>query len=323
MVKISDQKLANELRRCERENGYVETSILNDSSNDFPTQPTYQNRFGSLSEACKKFDVQQKRRTKKWTKDEVIDEAKKHFQENGDLKVSDFADASSELPSTNTLYNHFDSISDLIEELGVEEEVAENRKNDKMAAIEKVTKYTEESEDELIEHLWWVKKEYGDTKTSSIEEAPGPSSQTYITRFGSINDARDEAGISESYNESFEKRIGDLPDSYDNNADGYVYTIKLLDDSTEYLYVGETTCLEKRLNRHASGESKILFHQNGEYNSLREHGLVPVSVIRIDNFYKSDRESEKEFKDRLQSNEHIISYQVAVGLNNPRVLGGR
>lgn len=327
MVKISDDTLISELRRCYENEGVVDGPTLNDTSNDYPTQPTYSYRFdGGLREACEIADVPYGKNNS-WDERSIINAAEQYFEENGTLFVSDF-DKSDTLPSTSILYNNFDSIKDLVEQTSLTEEIQTQKQDHRKIANQKQAaasrKYNPSDKDALENHLWWVLKEYGDTKTDTINDAPGPSSNIYTRIYGSIVDARREAGIdSVSYKENFRDRIGDLPESYDENANGYIYVLKMIKGGEEYYYVGMSTRLKKRLNTHSLGKSMIMLHHENRYDTMKDMNMYPVCVVRIDNHYINEDESEDEFRDRLKSAEHIVSHQVSAAFNTDKILGGR
>lgn len=327
MVKISDDELISELQRCYKNEGAVDGPTLNNTSNDYPTQPTYSYRFeGGLREACEIADVPYGKHNS-WNRESIIEAAEKYFAENGELFVGNFQE-NNDLPSASILYNNFDSIEDLVEETSVAEEIKtqkrENRKIINQKNNDTSRKYDSSDTDALENHLWWVMKEYGDAKTDTVNDAPGPSANVYKRVYGSIIDARDAAGLDcISYRENFRDRIGKLPESYDENADGYIYVLKMVRHGEQYYYVGMSTRLKKRLNTHSRGESKVMLHHENKYDKTKEMNLYPVCVVRIENFYQNEEESEDEFRDRLKSEEHIISHQVSAAFNTDKILGGR
>lgn len=325
MVQITDQELLDELERCYNEHGEITYSILNNSSNDFPTQPTYSYRFDNgLRGACKKADVSYNVR-EKYTKEKIVEMANTFFQKNGELGLRNFNN-SDELPSSNRLYSHFSGIDELIQETDYTEEIYNRQEELKEIVKEerdKHTKFNQNDTDALVEHLWWVAKEYGDAKTKNVDKAPGPSSQTYRSIFGSMPNARKEAGIKDFSNNALEYKIGHIPDNYDDSADGYVYVIRMIRKGEEYYYVGMSTSLRNRLDSHASGSSKVMLHHENKYDKMSELGLEPHCIVRVENYYQENTESEEEFRNRLKSEEHIVSHQISAAFNTDKVLGGR
>lgn len=324
MVQISDEELIEQLHKCEEENGYVSGSLLNNPDNNYPTQPTYSNRLGNLRDVCKSEGIKYGKESM-WSKEKIIDEADDFFEENGELGVRHFSSTDNYLPSANTLYKYFDDIESLFAEMDNFEDVIESKKR-RRRAINKLidnTKYNENDKQALINHLWWVMKEYGNTKSATVNSVDGPSTQVYRDIFGSIVKAREEAGLDSIYNKSFEDRIGELPDSYDERADGYVYCIKMQKGREQYYYVGKSRSLRNRLNSHSSGSTKIALHHENKYGTINDIGLTPVCIVRIDNYYRNDDETIEEFDKRLESKEHVISYQIASAFNTDKVLGGK
>lgn len=326
MVKITDDELISELQRCYENEGVVNGSVLNNTENSYPTQPTYSYRFdGGLREACNIAGVPYGKN--KWDTESIVKAAEKYFKDNGSLFVKDFSKSNS-LPSTSKLYKNFDSIDELVESTSITEEIKEQKLNHRKVSNEKNSrssrKYNSSDKNALENHLWWVLKEYGDTKTKTIDNAPGPSSSVYSRIYGSIVDARKSAGIdSIKYRESFRDRIGELPESYDDSADGYIYVLKLVKSGKEYYYVGMSTKLKQRLDTHSRGESKIMLHHENKYEKMNEMDMYPVCVVRVENYYKNEEESNEQFRSRLKSEEHIISHQISAAFNTDKVLGGR
>lgn len=327
MVKISDDELISEVQRCYKEEGVVNGPTLNNTDNDYPTQPTYSYRFdGGLREACDIANVPYGS-TDSWSKEDIVKAAEEYFNENGTLFVKDFT-SSDILPPSSILYNYFDSIDELIDETSVSDEIREQKQEYRKIVSEesshKNSKYNSDDKKALENHLWWVMKEYGDTKTETVNNAPGPSSTVYREIYGSMMEARKESGLEDiTYRENFRDRVGQLPQSYDDDADGYIYALKMVRDGEDYYYIGMSTRLKKRLNTHSRGSSKVMLHHENKYDTMNNLGIYPVCVVRIENYYKRDNESDKEFKDRLKSEEHIISHQISAAFNTDKVLGGR
>lgn len=323
MVKISDQRLLDELQRCYSEHGKVSGSLLNDSENDYPTQPTYSYRFDDgLEEACEKAGVPYK--DSQWDRESIIQATEEFFNKNGDVGVRHFSESDNELPSNSTLYKHFDSFDDVVEGTNVSEEIRkQKRENRKVARASIQKQYGDEDKDELIDHLWWVMKEYGSANTDTVNNAPGPSTTVYIRVFGSLPSAREEAGLGKLNRKTLDERVDIRLPEYDEQADGHIYVIKMIRLGDVYYYVGSSISLKKRLSSHINAETNITLHHTNEYGDIDELNLDPHCISKIENMYKKDDESEREFKSRMKSREHVVSYQIASAFNTHKVLGGR
>lgn len=323
MVKITDQELIDALQRCYSKHGEISVSILNNTKNNYPTQPTYSYRFdGGLEAACEKAGVPYK--SSQWDRDSLIQATQKFFNKNGDVGVRHFAEPDNELPSSSTLYEYFDSFDDLIEKTDVSEEIREQkRENKKVARANANKKYSSQDKEELIEHLWWVMKQYGDAKTNSINDAPGPSTNVYTRIFGSLPSAREEAGLNKFDKESLDERLNIRVSKYEEDADGHIYVIKMIRAGEIYYYVGSSISLKKRLNSHINANTSISLHHTNEHGDIDELNLEPHCISRIENLHKKDNESDTEFNNRMKSKEHVVSYKIASAFNTHKVLGGK
>jgi len=328
MVKISDQELLDELERCYEEHGKVTATILNNSSNDYPTQPTYNNRFGSLSTAMDKVNIEQVDHGRKiYTREDIINKSIKFYDNNGNIKVSDFSNTRGDLPSASIMYNYFDGIDDLLKEAGIYEDVIESRRDNRREISKRISKanekYTDDDREELIEHIQFIAGKHGKATTQTISNEDGPSKHAYDKIFGSLSEARLAAGLEEQYVTNFEDKLGLLPDNFDEDADAHIYVLSIHDDSERYYYVGKSTRLRKRLNAHTSGKSKIRHRTKHKYGRIKNMSLTPDSLLRVINVYQKDSESDNEFDNRLSDIEHTTSYKVAAGLETSNILGGR
>lgn len=321
MVKISNKELLDELERCYDENGKVTATILNDPSNDYPTQPTYSSRFGSIEDALKKRGLEPATRgvNSEWDKDKVVEVVSSWYRNNDETIDTSVLNANNDLPTPNIVYKHFKSLDDLYKECGIYESIKEDRREMRKTVSKK---YSSENKNDLINHLLWIQANKGDTKHTTINNTTGPSVQAYKSLFGSVKKARKEAGLSQSYKENFEDRIGDLPDEYDSEADGYIYVLQMRRKTENYYYVGMSTSLKKRLNAHSKGSTKVTLHHENVRDTLSNLSIFPISIIRVHNMYMKDEETREEFRNRMKSKEHVISYEVASGLNTRNILGG-
>lgn len=297
MVKISNKELLDELERCYDENGKVTATILNDPSNDYPTQPTYSSRFGSIEDALKKRGLEPATRgvNSEWDKDKVVEVVSSWYRNNDETIDTSVLNANNDLPTPNIVYKHFKSLDDLYKECGIYESIKKDRREMRKIVSKK---YSSENKNDLINHLLWIQANKGDTKHTT------------------------EAGLSQSYKENFEDRIGDLPDEYDSEADGYIYVLQMRRKTENYYYVGMSTSLKKRLNAHSKGSTKVTLHHENVRDTLSNLSIFPISIIRVHNMYMKDEETREEFRNRMKSKEHVISYEVASGLNTRNILSG-
>jgi len=181
----TDQELLNELVRCYEENGETSEKILNDSSNGFPTQPTYNNRFNSLNEARKRAGVPVVKQGQSWSKDKVVEQIKQVTEESGyfNLSMMDNSDG----PNSSSLYTHFDSVSEAVKFVFPERE----------NTVDKPSKY---SKDELIEYMKECENVYGKVTINILNtDDYFPSSYPYYKLFENFEQAKELAGV-ETYN---------------------------------------------------------------------------------------------------------------------------
>lgn len=327
MVKYKDEELLELLEKCEEEFGKVSSSILNDTNNEYPTQPTYQYRFGSLSEAMEEAGLEyEKKSDNRYSKKEIRERTKEYFSNNGSIYLKDFASADTDLPTPSAMYKKYDGIEELFADAGIYDEVMESRRADRRErkSPSRNEKYTEDDKDYLIDHLHTVNSKFGKVTTQTLQKADGPSKGIYNKIFGSIYEARSEAGITKEYTENFRQTIGELPQNYDESADSHIYVIVLHADSGEtFYYVGKSTNIEKRLGAHTSGESKIRHRKENEYDKIKNLPLEIDTLLKVVNMYKKNDETDTEFANRVSDREHITSYKIAAGLETSNILGGR
>jgi len=333
MVKISDQELLEAINECYENEGIVDGPTLNNTENEYPTQPTYSYRFdGGLKEACERAGVPYGEPKEYETREDIIEAVEKYFNKKNYLSVGCF-NSSEELPSTSQLYNLFDGIDDLIESTSITDEIRrqkrKNRRRTEQRAIESKKQYSQDDTEGLKDHLWWVMKEYDNCTTQTVNNAPGPSSTIYREAFGSLPKAREKAGLQQFHTDGngnttdYTDRIEIDEKSFDKCKDGHVYVIKFLHNAETYYYVGSSIRIENRLNRHTTGDSEVKFHHKQDKGTINELNLEPYSLWRVDNYEQQQNESKQEFKDRLRSEEHVLSYKIASTFETHKILGGR
>ena len=290
-------ELQQELLRCYEENCHITSNILNDPNTDYPTQMTYSNHFGTLTDAKESVGIYGGH-----TRERVIKDIQKCNEQHGTVKLS-LLNNDSKLINQSTLYEHFDSLSSAIESSDI--------------TVDKTNEKPKYSKEELLDMLSSCKEEMGDTKTTTVNEYKGcPSSQTYIT--------------ADFKNSNRVQEIIDSLDAFAESADAHVYVLKLdVNNETAY-YVGESTNLHKRLQSHIY-EQKIQTWANSSHGKIlapREKTNVvnDVSVNGVEfviPLYRKDNESDIEFRRRRKYREHHIHLQVAMDKQTLDVYGGR
>lgn len=311
------QELKDELLRCYEENGHTDSSTLNDKNNDYPTQMTYSNHFGSLTRAKESVGI-----LGGHTRERVLSDVKDCYQKNGNVSIS-LLQSNNKFINPSTLYKHFDSIWMAIEKSDV------NVEDVKVAKSNNRKKYTRE---QLIELLIECKDQFGNTKSRTINECDYlPSIQSYKTSFGSIKNARREAGISTDFKNSNKIRnIIDKIKSYDSNADAHVYVLNIEINGETAYYVGETTNLHSRLQTHYY-QNNIQCWSNGEYGKIlsprddtgKSNEFDILSVEYVIPMYQENGESKIEFRRRRKYKEHHEHLSVAIDMDTVEVYGGR
>jgi len=311
------QELKDELLRCYEENGHTKSSVLNDKNNDYPTQMTYSNHFGSLTEAKRSVGI-----IAGHTKERVLSDIEKCYNKNGNVSIS-LLENDDKFINQNTLYHHFDSMWNAIEESNVD------IRSIKYAKSKNRKKYTKE---QLIDILIECKDRFGNTKSSTINNCDDfPSTQSYKSCFGSIKKAREEADISVDFKNSNKiQNIIDGIESYDNNSDAHIYVLNIEINGEPAYYVGETTNLHSRLQTHYY-QNNIQCWSNGDHGRVlsprsdtgESNKFTIISVEYVIPMYKKDNESNIEFRRRRKYKEHHEHLSVAIDNNTFEVYGGR
>lgn len=245
----TDQELLNELVKCHQENGTTSEKMLNDSSNDYPTQPTYRNRFGSLNKARKKAGVPVVKQGQKWTKEQVIETINNVVDEHGYFKLS-FMDNFSG-PSSKSIYTHFDS---------VEEALSESFERDKIDTItQKPPTYTK---DELASYMKECEQIYGKVTISIINnDSYFPSSYPYQKEFGSFSEA---------------KKYANVESAGRDNHDYYQYSAPELIEALQKCYEKRGSTLAADINEFSEGPSYTIYNRRfGSIVSARDIAGVP------------------------------------------------
>jgi hypothetical protein len=313
----SKDELKSELLRCYENEGEVTTELLNSSDTDYPTQMTYYNHFGSLKNAKESAGL-----IAGHTKSRVLSDIRKCYEENGAVST-ELLNSSDDLVNYSVVYSHYGSLPKAVSAVGINwNDAKSNRKYNEVTY----------SEDELIENLIDCKESEGDTKTSTINSFDGPSSSVYQDRFGSIADARIEAGITESFkggnNGKVKRLIKEV--EIDKDADAHIYVLEIrVNEETAY-YVGETKDIEKRIRSHLY-RTRIQAWANGPYgkilaprdksNELNEIDIESIKYTIPMN--KKEDESNIDFRRRRKYKEHHRHLALAMEKDTLEVYGGR
>lgn len=310
----SDSELKNELLRCYKNEGEVTTEILNSSDNDYPTQMTYYNRFGSLREAKESVGL-----IAGHSKSRVLSDIEQCYKKYDEVSTEKL-DSDDELVNYQVVYKHYGSLSDAVKDAGIQWESA------KCEVTYGNTKYTEE---ELIQNLIDCKEENGNTKTTTVDNFDGPTSQAYKTKFGSLRRARTIAGIEQSFDHGkVEKMLQES--NYEKKSDAVIYVLKINVNGEEAYYVGESTNIKKRLSSHIH-RTKIQAWANGPYGKIlaprsKTGKMNEIKIKSIDYtipLYKQSGESDIEFRRRRKYKEHHEHLSVAIENDTLDVYGGR
>jgi len=314
----SKDELKSELLRCYQNEGRVTTKILNSKDNDYPTQPTYYNYFGSLKNAKKSVGI-----IAGHTRERVLSDIKKCYNNHGEVSVKAL-DNDDEFVDYRVVNKHFGSLSKAVESANISW-------NDARTTLpsEPWRKY---ADDDLIQNLLDCKESEGDTKTSTINNFDGPTSKVYRDRFGSITNAREEAGIVEDFKNGSNGKVKQLLDSIDfsRDANALIYVLRISVNGEPAYYVGETTNIEKRLTSHvyqtkiqswAHGPHGKILAPREETNNLNEINVDSIEYV-IELYQKED-ESDIDFRRRRKYKEHHEHLSVAIDKNTLEVYGGR
>lgn len=328
----TEQELLQELVRCYTEEGNTLTKTLNDKNTDYPTQMTYQNRFGSLNNAREKAGVPIRKQAQTTDRESLIVEANKMYEEFGNIKSTWFQEKD-KFTSTYTLY--FDSFEELLKESDYYEEVMEKRQENREKTASIVAEKNSYDEEYLLDHLQKVYDEYGTTSTTLIEKINGPSPTSYRTHFGSLPNARDIVGIEDNniQGERFRRVINSLDevDGYDDNADSHIYVLQINTHGKDVFYVGQSSNLSNRLKNHCNNAPEVSLFEITEYgkamkprDSVRSDCEAEVSKIEYCiPLYQEENESDTMFRRRVLERERKESYVVALEHETTNVYGGR
>lgn len=204
----SDDELLESLKRCYKKHGEVKTTLLNEDSN-FPSAATYYTRFGSLDKALKRAGINDSTSNSsgrptgnKYSDKELLNYLRECYRKY-DLVNSTKLREDDSFPEPSNYWIRFSNLEEACNRAGVE------------------YRYREDSfsEEELLEKLRKLDDEFGDTKTKTIQEEDGPSVKTYQTKFGSLVEAREEAGLSRTdYDKKFtqEELVQSLKEEFES-----------------------------------------------------------------------------------------------------------
>lgn len=314
----SKDELKSELLRCYENEEEVTTEILNSPDNDYPTQMTYYNYFGSLKNARESVGI-----ISGHTKERVLSDIRKCYDKHNEVSTK-VLDNDDELVDYSTVYQHFGGLSEAVTSAGLEWEDAK-----RVVTLDIENEY---SRDELIQNLIDCNEEEGNTKTSTINNFDGPTSQAYRNRFGSISEARKIAGIEPSF--KFARTNGQidrlLEDIDYKNSDAVIYVLRMNVNGAKAYYVGESTSFKDRLNTHVyqtkvqswahSPHGKILAPRNktNELNNIEIKSIEYVIPLN-----QKEDESDINFRRRRKYREHHEHLSVAMEKDTLDVYGGR
>jgi hypothetical protein len=255
----TEQELLNGLVRCHNENGSTAAKVLNDSANDYPTQPTYHNNFGSMNEARKQAGVPVMKQSQRWTRDDVIEQIKEVVDENGYFRLSMMDDIKG--PNKGSVYTHFDGVDEALQC------VFDDREIDTLT--QKPVKY---SKDELVEYMQECEDIYGKVSIDIMNnDSYLPSSNPYYSLFDNFEDAKEKAGV----------------DKYERNSyDYYKYSALELLELLQDCYESENSTLAEDIQNFDKAPSPSVYNRRfGSIVSARE--LADIPQPKID--YKKDR----------------------------------
>lgn len=328
----TEQELLEELVRCYNNEGHTLSKTLNDKHNDYPTQMTYQNRFGSLNAAREKAGVPTRKQAQTTDRETFIKQANNMYETYGDIKSTWFKQKS-EFKSTYQLY--FDSFDELLQQTEYYDEVKQNRIETRERIAEENSKNIGYDDEYLIEHLTEVYKTHGCTSTKTINSIEGPSSGAYVSHFGSLPNAREIADI-QDYDiegERLRQLVGDIKNiaGYDSDADAHIYVVTIKINGNNVYYVGMSSSLRSRLETHMNGAPEVSLYEVTEFgnamlprNETRSRESASVeSVEYVVPMYRESNESNEMFRRRVLERERKESYVVALENNTTDVFGGR
>jgi len=326
-------ELLEELVRCYNEKGNTLSKTLNDPNTDYPTQMTYQNKFGSLNSARERAGVPVRKQAQQTDREHFISEANRMYKEYGDIKSTWFRDKDG-FKSTYRLY--FDSFEELLKESDYYEEVMQNRNKMRNSVGEAVSEKNSYSDEFLLEHLQNLYKEYGNCLTDTVNSSDGPSSGAYASHFGSLVNAREILGIEDYHSKN--NVIEDIVtngienvDGYDNDADAHIYVLKIEIYEKEVFYVGQSRNVKRRITTHASRTPKISLYEktnNGnamlpKSETISKGDANVIDILYLVPMYKEDSEDNILFNRRVLEKERKESYSLAIEKNTTDVFGGK
>lgn len=247
----SKQELLNKLVECYENEGTTSEAVLNDPSNDYPTQPTYNNHFGSLNNARRKAGLPVIRQSQQWTKDDVIKEINSIYEKEGYFTSSMMEETDG--PNPSSIYTHFDSVSEAITEAGLDADRDTRRLN-------------KWNTDELLQYLRECYEIYGKCTISIINNDDYfPSSGAYQYHFESFSEAKEQAGLSQ-----YEKRASDY----------YKYTAPELIDALKSCHnEGGSTLYEDILSHDDCPTPAVYTRRFGSLSNAREIADIPEPIV--------------------------------------------
>lgn len=313
----SKDELKSELLRCYKQEGAVTTDILNSSENNYPTQMTYYNHFGSLRDAKRSVGI-----IAGYTRDDVISDIQECYERHDEVSTKALNNDDS-LVNYQVVYKHFGSISDAVESADINWQEAKIKRE-----YDIDLQYTKE---ELLQNLEECKESEGDTKTTTIDNFGGPTSQVYRDRFGSLTNARKICGLEESFKGGKNSKVQRLISNADiDDSDAHIYVLKLSVNGQDAYYVGESTSIKDRLFSHihrtkiqawAHGPHGKILAPREETNKLNEIEIESIEYTIP--LYQEQGESDIDFRRRRKYKEHHEHLSVAIDKNTLEVYGGR
>lgn len=253
-----EQELLNELVRCHKENDSTAEKILNDPTNDYPTQPTYHNHFGSMNEARKQAGIPVMNQSQQWTKDDVIEQITKIVDEREYFRLSMMDERDG--PNKASVYTHFDTVEEALQEI-----FGEN--------IDEITqKPAKYSKDELLKYMQECEDIYGKVSIDIMnDDSYLPSSYPYYNLFENFEDAKEKANVGK----------------YEHNSyDYYKYSALELLELLQDCYESEDSTLAEDIQDFDEAPSPAVYNRRfGSIVSARE--LADIPQPKID--YEKDR----------------------------------
>lgn len=241
MPHYSDDELLDKLRECKSKHGKVNHIELNEDDS-MPSGPTYNYRFGSLSEALEEAGLHDEsktsrtregKRTSKYTTTE-ISEYLNEISENGNIsrKMVRRTDG----PSHQTICRHANdsTLKGFVESntsLDFVEEY-EREIRDKVTVANELKTTNDDNEYISISLI------------SSVDYYP--SMNEIVHHFGSLDNAADELGL-DLYTRIKTKRN-------DAFSEHYVYVLSVKHNGDQKFYVGESSKIFNRITHHISSD---------------------------------------------------------------------